>query len=229
MKTMKFMLVCAALLAASLAQAQQLVLVPDPTPKITVDGSGVIFTAPDEAAVSLGVYILEKDLQKAKIASDEAMSRLLHVASELGLNPEEVSSSALNIEPQYSNESTPQFLGYEVSRSMDVTLNDLSKLDTLVDRAIKAGANRDFSITLRSSKEKELKEQALVLAAQDARRQAERIAGALGAKVGDVKNVGSASRGTSAAMASTLSFGRGTFQAAKIRIEASLSVSFLLE
>lgn len=207
----------------------QLMFVPDPTPRITVDGSGVIVTAPDEAAVSLGVYVIDRDLQKAKVVSDSAIAKLLAVAAELGLKEEHVSTSSINIDPQYSDETTPQFLGYEVSRSMDVTITDLAKLDLLIDRAIRAGANRDFNISLRSSREKELKEQALVLAAQDARRQAEKIAGALGSKVGQVRQVGAASRGASAASASTLSYGRGTFKAANIRVEATLSITFVLE
>lgn len=206
----------------------QVIFAPDPTPRTTVDGSGVIVTQPDQALVSLGVYVIDRDLQKAKLASDGAIDRLLTIATELLLPKEFTSTSSLSIEPKYSEEASPQFLGYEVSRSMDVTLADLTKLDALIDHAIRAGANRDFSISLRSSREKELKEEALVLAAKDARHQAEKIASALGAKVGDVRTIGSGSRTSTAAMASTVSFGRGTFRPGSIRVEASLSITFLL-
>lgn len=219
-------------LLASPASAQ-MVFASDPTPRVTVTGSGAIEVQPDTAKVSLGVYVLDNDLRRAKATSDEAVLSLLEAIRQLGIEGRDVTSSVLDFDPTYSDSETvpPEFLGYEISRSVHFILRDLAKLDQLVDRAIEAGANRQFNVELTTSKLKELQDQALQIAMEDARVQAQRLAAGFGAKLGAVRIIGSASGSNSmrTVAGSTASFGTGTFAPGTITVRSELSVTFVLE
>jgi uncharacterized protein YggE len=209
----------------------QVTFVPDPTPRITVTGTGAAMAQPDMATVSLGVYVLDRDLRKGKSSSDVILKRLLQLTQTLGIAPDDVSSSVLNIGPEYSEAKPPEFLGYEVSRSVTVTLRDLSKLDQLVDQAIEAGANREFNVSLTSSREQQLRQEAMTLAIDDAKAQAARLASGFGARLGPVRliNPGSGQAVRAAASAAFITYGHGTFAPGTIQFQADVSVTFLLE
>ncbi|HEV8580006.1 MAG TPA: SIMPL domain-containing protein [Thermoanaerobaculia bacterium] len=209
----------------------QVTIVPDTSRLLMAGGKGIVITPPDMATVSLGVYVLDPDLRKAKSESDTVVKHLLQVMTDLGLPADDVSSSAISIEPQYTDEKQPVFRGYEVSRTIEVILRDLAKLDTLIDNSIQAGANREFAVTLQSSREKELREKALSMAIEDAKSQATRLASGFGVKLGPVRSIrpGSDYSGSRLAASTTISYGHGTFAPGTIRFEAEVSVTFLLE
>jgi uncharacterized protein YggE len=210
--------------------AGQVMFVPDPTPRLTVVGRGSIDAVPDTAKVTLGVYALEKDLRTAKSNADAAVSELLEVARSAGVSPKDVASSILSIEPKYSDAETPEFLGYEVSRSVEVTLRDLALLDKVVDQAIDAGANRQFNVVLTSSKLRELQDQAMSVAIEDARLQAARLAEGFGARLGPVRTIGpNTGSGVASYSVAALSYGSGSFTPGSISVRSELSVTFLLE
>ena len=113
---------------------------------------------------------------------------------------------------------------------MEVTLRDLIKLDTLIDRAIQTGANRQFAVTLQSSREKELREQALSMAIEDAKSQAARLAAGFGVKLGPVRSIRPGLDSANALRAgATISYGHGTFAPGTIRFEEGVSITFLLD
>ncbi len=209
----------------------QVTIVPDTTSRVSVTGSGSIVVPPDMAEVTLGVYVLDRDLVKAKATSDHIVQALLRLVVSSDIPPQDVSSSALSIEPSYSEAESHEFLGYEVTRSVDLTLRDLEKLDQLIDKAIQAGANRQFRVSLKSSREKELREQALDMAIEDAKAQASRLASGFGAKLGAVRSIspGDPRSGTTMYTAASVSYGRGTFVPGTIRVEVVVSVTYELQ
>jgi uncharacterized protein len=218
-------------LSATSGVSAQVMFASDPTPRVTVVGIGEVEATPDTASVTLGVYVLDPDLRKAKASADTSVSRLLDVAKALAIASRDVSSSVLNIEPKYSDPGKPEFLGYEVSRSVTVTLRELSKLDALVDRAIDAGANREFDVALSSSAIRELQDRAMALAMEDAKAQASRLATGFGAKLGAVRVIGPSSGSNTMRLATgaTVHFGTGTFAPGTITAKSEISVTFLLE
>ncbi|HVR06701.1 MAG TPA: SIMPL domain-containing protein [Thermoanaerobaculia bacterium] len=218
------------LLALPGAANAQLVIVPDTSRVVTAGGKATVVTSPDMATVSLGVYVLDRNLRSAKGASDKSVKGLLQMVADLGIAPEDISSAAVNIEPKYTEDKQPVFQGFEVSRTIEVTLRDLAKLDMLIDQSIQAGANRNFAVTLQSSHEKELREKALAMAIEDARSEAARLAAGFGVTLGPVRSI-RPSLDSSRTMASgaTISYGQGTFMPGTIRVEAEVSVTFLLD
>jgi uncharacterized protein len=216
-------------LVPAVSEGQIVSMYPDTGPQISVNGVGSIDVQPDIATVLLGVFAVDRDLAKAKAVADASVRRLLQLTESLAIATPDVLSSSLSIEPQYSEGPKREFIGYEVSRSVTVTLRDLALLDRLVDQAIQAGANREFDVTLKSSRERDLREQALTLAIEDAKTQAARLATGFGARLGPVRTIRPGDRGgTGLAVASIVVQGVGTFRPGTLRFEATLSVTFSL-
>jgi uncharacterized protein YggE len=215
--------------SCALSAQAQFIFAPDTTRRVSVTGTGSVEVQPDIGSVSLGVLISDADLGAAKRAADQAVQRLLSIAERLGIAPSDLSSTILDISPWYSESEVREFLGYEVSRGVTVTLRDLSKLDELIDSAIAAGANREFFVVLKSSRERELRSEAVELAIADAKAQAEQLAKGFGAILGPVRSIGPGDRRTSSATAAALSYGSGSFRPGTIRIEAEVSVTYTLE
>lgn len=113
---------------------------------------------------------------------------------------------------------------------MTVTLRQLTRLDELLNAAIDAGANRIDRITLETRKEKDLKDQALTLAIDDAKMQASRIAVGLGVKIGKVHKVTGDEGPYVNLVSSTINGLSGeTYKPAKIKISVAIAVVYQLD
>jgi uncharacterized protein len=155
---------------------------------ITVAGRGVVEVVPDRARTELGVAVFDLDAKKAKAAVDNAVTKVVAMARNLGVAGEQMKTAALNLEAKYDREEGTKLLGYQASRSVTVVV-DPARLDALLEGAVDAGANNDFKVELMSSRESELRKDALSRAIEDARSLAEVCAGRLGVKVGPLKEV----------------------------------------
>jgi len=96
---------------------------------------------------------------------------------------------------------------------------------------LKAGANRLTNIELMSSREREIKEQTLTQAIENAKRQAARLAEGFGAKVGRVLKTHAGEEGIGGTVRYCISapaFGEATFQPGRIKIDTDLYVVFEL-
>jgi uncharacterized protein YggE len=138
-----------------------------------------------------------------------------------------------SVEPRYDPEHVTRLLGFEVTRSITVTLRDLAKLDALLDGAVQAGANRNFDVSVSTSQEERLRKEALQKALDDARVQASFAAERLGVRLGVVRSINLTSGGgtinTSVASAQTFGSPSAKFLPGVIRISASVSVDFTLQ
>jgi uncharacterized protein YggE len=216
----------AGLLLPSAARAQ-ITIVPDPARTIYVAGRGVVSVVPDTAEVTLGVAVRDVELKKAKTTVDSAMQRMIAVAEHLGIVPADMRTSSMNVAPQYGDDASRRFLGYDVTRSVTVTVRDLAKLEPLLDGAIDAGANREFDVSLSSSRFAQLKQEALSKAIADCRAQAEFAAAKLGLRVGAVRSASLTKASGGFASAYVTSGPR--FLPGQITVDAEAAVTFILD
>ena len=207
----------------------QITFVPDTTRRLSVDGVGEVSAPPDIATVTLGVYALEEDLEKSKEQVDAVMTRLLQLASELEIQTADLKTSAVTVYPEYTTEDVPTFRGFEVTRSLTVELRDLTKLDALFDGAVKAGANRDFSVAIDSSQRDQLAREATRRAILDAKRQAAEAAKQLGVTLAGVRSINLNPQSRSTHSAASSGPGEGIFLPGEVTVEGRVSVVFLLE
>jgi hypothetical protein len=78
---------------------------------------------------------------------------------------------------------------YVAMNQVEVTVRDLTKVGQVIDRAVAAGANLTGGITFKLSDQNKGRADALAAAVQDARSEAEALATAAGAHLGQVVTI----------------------------------------
>ena len=184
-------LLTAVVLPAAVARADE------PRPRTaSVSGQGEISAEPDLAYVTLGVEARRPTMAEARAEVAKTVDRVLALCKDLKIDPKLVNSTRLQVQPDYSwNDQTRKqvLVGYVVSRQVQVELRDLEQLGPLLERAVSAGVNQVGDPMLDSTKRKELERQAMTLAVQDARLNAETLAQAAGVKLGAVRALNASS------------------------------------
>jgi len=206
------------------------------TRTVSVSGQGEVSAQPDMARVTLGVEARRSTLAEARSAVTATVDRVLALTRDLRIDPKYVNATRLQIQPEYNwNEKDRKrvLLGYVVSRQVEVELRDLDQLGALLERAVDAGANQVGDASLDSTRRKELERQAMALAVQDARLNAEALARAAGAQLGAVRTLNASGSAPpmpmyrmSAVMADAAAPPEATYQAADMKFAASVSAEY---
>jgi uncharacterized protein YggE len=97
------------------------------------------------------------------------------------------------VQPEYNwganNANERTLIGYYVARQVEVELHDLEKLGQLLEKSTDLGVNQMGDPRLDSSKRQDLTREALAKAVVDARQNAEVIAKAAGARLGNARTI----------------------------------------
>ena len=191
---------------------------------------------PDMARVTLGVEARRPTLADARTTVTKAVDRLLALTRELKIDPKYVNATGLQVQPDYNwneKERKQVLQGYVVGRQVEVELHDLDQLGTLLERAVTAGANQVGGASLDSTRRKELERQAMALAVQDARLNAETLARAAGAELGTVRTLNASSSPPqvpmyrmAADMAAAAPPPQATYQAGEMTFSATVSAEY---
>lgn len=163
-----------------------------PPRTVSVSGQGEVSAEPDLAYVSLGVEARRPTLAEARTQVAATVDRVLALCKDLKIDPKLVNATRVQVQPEYSwNEKDRKrvLLGYLVSRQVEVELRDLEQLGPLLERAVSAGVNQVGDPTLDSTRRKQLERQAMTLAVQDARLNADTLAQAAGVRLGAVRSL----------------------------------------
>src|SRR5512142_1046971 len=107
---------------------------------ITVNGEAEVKVVPDEVILTIGVDKSGPDLDRCKGETDAAVKRALEIAAEFGIEPKRIQTSHFNIWACDVCDSMPREK-YHVSRTIVITVRDLSKMEDLVAATLKAGLN----------------------------------------------------------------------------------------
>ncbi|HEX5689656.1 MAG TPA: SIMPL domain-containing protein [Roseiflexaceae bacterium] len=181
------------LLYARPATAQTNVGVPGMR-QVTVVGEGEVKGTPDTATVQIGVETEGATAKDALAANTTQAQALQAKLKELGVAEKDIKTSNFSVYPTYGADGR-QISGYHVTNSVSVTVRDLGAAGSLLDQVVQAGANSINGVTFSVDDPKALLNQAREQAMQDAKAQAETLAKAGGAAVGDVliisENIGS--------------------------------------
>lgn len=179
--------------SAWLGCAASAVAAPQEEPRVViVAGEGEVRAQPDRATVTLGVLARRPTVEAARQEANRVQTALLAVTRGLQIPDAQVRSTRINVTPEYTwNEPKRQreFTGYLVQRQIVVDLRDIEKLGPLVEKSLSAGANDVQEPVLDASKRKDLEREALALAVEDARRNADVLARSVGMAVGPARSV----------------------------------------
>jgi hypothetical protein len=201
-----------------------------------VSGQGEVTAQPDMARLTLGVEARRPSLVEARSAVTASVDRVLALTRDLKIDPKYVNATRLQVQPEYNwNEKDRKrvLLGYVVSRQVEVELRDLDQLGTLLERAVSAGANQVGDAALDSTRRKELERQAMALAVQDARLNAEALARAAGVQLGGVRSLNASASAPpmpmyrmAADMAVAAAPPEATYQAGDMKFTASVAAEY---
>jgi uncharacterized protein YggE len=184
-------------MVAPLSLAAGVAAAADAPPRlVSVSGVGEVKAQPDMAYVTIGVEARKATVNEARAQVNTTVERLLALTRELKIDPQHVDSTRLQVQPDYRWDETTQrqvLQGYVVNRQLEVELHDLERLGTLLEKAVSAGANQVGGARLDSSRRKELERQALAVALEDARLNADTLAQAAGVKLGPVQSLSASS------------------------------------
>ena len=180
----RLLLTAAAALMAAVPPALAETALP---PAISVVGEASIQVPPDLATIDGGVSIDAKTAKEAAAANAEAMTKVMQALKASGIKDEDLQTSRLSLLPQYAAPSRPgpnSLTGYRASNRVTVRLTDVSKVASVIDILVGAGANEIGGINFSVAAPSKLLDQARDKAMADARRKAEIYARAAGVTLG---------------------------------------------
>ena len=174
-------LMAAMLLATpALAQAE--------LPAISVSGEATVSVAPDMAEIDGGFTSEAKTAREASDANNAAMGKVLLALKAASIEAKDIQTSRLSLQPQTQNtpnrSSPPSIVGYRASNHVTIRLRDVTKVASVIDMLVGAGANDIGGINFMVSAASKLLDQAREQAFADARRKAEIYAKAASVTLG---------------------------------------------
>jgi len=235
------------LLCASAARAQQAQL-----PLITVTGQAEVRVTPDEVVFDLEVTKLDKDLTVAQQQTDESVRQILALARRYNVPAQDVQTDYISVNMSYSTDLVDEdedssavkakkvkreFLGYTVSKTVNVRFTDLKRYEQFFSDVLKAGVSKVESVEFRTSQIRKYKDQARALAIKAAREKAVALAAEIGQTVGkaySIQEEGYSRPGASANNYTTVMSGSfsgdeaSAFAPGTISVTAQVMVSFIL-
>ncbi|WP_102693337.1 SIMPL domain-containing protein [Rummeliibacillus pycnus] len=144
---------------------------------ITVIGNGKITAIPNYVQLQIEVLTNGKEVSTASQENAAIMNRVIQSLLALGISREDIQTAAYTITPTYDYFDGKQvFRGYEVMNAITVKVRDINQVGTVIDTAVKNGANRVSGIQFKIDHVDDYYQQALSLALRDAQMKANTIA-----------------------------------------------------
>lgn len=176
--------------AAAQAPAQQA----GPERTITVSATGTVTRQPDRARVQLAVETLAPTAADATAANTQKMQAVTAAVHALGLGSDQIRTSGFELFPEYARERPvdqpePRIVGYRARNTIQLTIDDVSRVGEILDAGIAAGADRVSGLWFELRDPAAARAEALRDAIAKARSEAEAIAAALGEPLGPVLDV----------------------------------------
>jgi hypothetical protein len=165
------------------------------TPGISVSSSATVEAAPDLAVVRVAVEAEADTADEARAQVADATERMRTALRDAGIDDENVTTEAFNVYLQYdyrNEEREPD--GYRAVHAYRIEVAP-DRAGEVIDAAVGSGATQVSGVqfTLSDDRRQDLREEALVLAVENARADAEAVAGAAGVSVGSVQSISTSS------------------------------------
>lgn len=163
---------------------------------VSVNGEGELSVEPEIAVLRLAIQARNAELSAAREEAGEVTNAVLKLTESLKIPREQVQSTQIHVQPEFDwRDGRQTFRGYLVQREVRVELHDLEKLGPLLERAMQAGVNQISEPELKVRDTRAVHREALRLAANDARANAEALAQSLDADLGKVRRIDAHERG----------------------------------
>lgn len=159
--------------------------------KIIVQGVAEKILAPDIAYVTLGLKTQSPQVEVSRNQNAAVMSNIELALASLGVEKNKIQTTNFNLRTVYLNNTRgglQEVDGYELTNDVIIEIDDLSKIGTIVDSALKAGANDVSNVRFALKSDAQTKNDLLALAVKNGKKQAEIIANASGRTLGTLSS-----------------------------------------
>ena len=190
MKTFFPILAGLTLMTASPAAAQNCCHANAPG-QISVSATGQTFRVPDTATVSAGVVTQAATAGEAMTANAAQMNSAFNELLRAGIPQKNIQTSQLSLQPRYDyqDRKAPRITGYEARNTVTAKSEDLQSVGGMLDALVRAGVNNINGVTFSIKDPSAAKSEARQSAIKAARKKAEEMAGAAGARLGKIINI----------------------------------------
>ena len=157
-----------------------------PVSSIRVTADAKVTTKPDRVQIDIGVSTHAKQSQEAAAQNARQVEAMLAAVRKATGPAAVLKTVSYALSPNYEyhvSGGEPTLTGYTALNVVQVTLDDLAKIGSVIDSAAEAGANHVQGIEFTLRDQDAVRAEALREAATRARAQADVLAAALGLKV----------------------------------------------
>ncbi|HKZ43674.1 MAG TPA: SIMPL domain-containing protein [Anaerolineales bacterium] len=159
---------------------------------ISVNGSGTVYLTPDIAYINIGVHTEDADVGTAVDQSNLKSKAIIDAIKALGVAEKDIQTANFSV---YNSQQYDPVTGkqtgilYMVDNNVVVTLRDLSKMSSLLDGSIAAGANNINSVSFDIADKSDAIQQARSLALENAQALAKELTEGAGVSLGEVQTL----------------------------------------
>ena len=159
--------------------------------QVNVVGVGKVRVKPDLAVLNLGAKTVNEP--SAKVALDKNTKAINEVINQLtikGINPDDIQTSFYNLTPVYNTPGT-DIIGYTAEQQLTVKVRDIQnkgdkKIGEIIEVANSAGVNQVNGISFDYLEIDKIKQEARIMAINDAQKKAEELSQQTGVKLGKI-------------------------------------------
>ena len=146
-------------------------------PQIIVTGEGMIKATPDQAWLQVGAESRSKVSKEAQQRNAEVMTAVQQKISSFGIPKDAIRTVAVDLQPEFDYANGKQTLrGYVARNTVEVRVDDLTKLGDVLDAAVASGAATIHGLRFDVRARGEVEQAALQAAVKDAIGKAQAIA-----------------------------------------------------
>jgi uncharacterized protein YggE len=157
---------------------------------VTFSGQGKVLAKPDVAVVNVSILteaLTSKKAQDDATAKSKAVTEFL---TKQNVEEKDIKTTGYNIYPQYTYPpyGRATINGYQVNHTIEVKIRDLTKVSSILDGVVTAGANQVNQLTFQVDDPDKLKAEARARAIAEAKVKAKELQKQLGIKLGRIVN-----------------------------------------
>jgi uncharacterized protein YggE len=197
----------------------------DPT-TITVTGDGTVNATPDRASFDFGVTSQAATAAAALSRNASEARSIIAALKRAGVDSSDIQTTQVSLWPR-TTANGREIVGYSASNSVSVKV-PLGRSGSVVDAAVRAGANNVDGPSLDTAAKSFLYDEALKQALGDAKEKAQAIAGAAGLTLGSVLKAHEGGNAEPVPMFDSAAATRASvpIEAGTQQIQASVTVSY---
>lgn len=163
-----------------------------------VTSEAEVLVQPDSAKLTFGVSMRTRTLEEGKTKMKKIINKAYAFCGQKGVKRKNIQLNNINISPFYYNREVCQqggkcydeeSLRYGFNQSFTVTLNNLANYEQLLYGLLELGVNQVENVEFYTKELRKYKDEARILAVENAKEKAKLLSEAAGIKLGKIVNV----------------------------------------